>query len=238
MDINSLVVRPHRPVRARIIAGTAVLAILVAGWLLFEYGRYQAGYDLIEVLDEQQLLQEEIDSLNRALSEQREKSAIMERSSQIDRQANTVVKGSVLDLQNEILELKAELAFYRGIVAPDEGKVGVRIQSLKLFGAGAQRHFRYNLMLTQVLKGSRLARGKVVMVVDGLEDGAPRRLSLKAVIVSGKADPKYRFKYFQSIEGELKLPDNYVPQSVTIDVVPSSNRLPKVSKSFEWVTEG
>src|SRR5262245_60154846 len=59
-----LVVKPHRPRQARLLAGTVAVAALVAGFLLFEYGRHQGGYDTLTARAEQEQLRTRITELS------------------------------------------------------------------------------------------------------------------------------------------------------------------------------
>ena len=236
-SLGPLVVREHRPWRLGVIILLILALLATCGWLLFEYGRMRAGFDHAQANKREQLLKDEVNARELEIKELREHSAIMERSSQIDREANTVVKVSVVELQNEILELKEELAFYRNIISPNETQAGIRIQSLKLIGGGEERRYRYNLMLTQVLKNQRLALGRVKVSIDGLQEGSPRRLDIKEIQQQGSDKLAFRFKYFQSLEGEVKLPEDFIPQTVNVDVIPKGRRLQRVNRTFEWLTQ-
>src|SRR3546814_11615365 len=61
------------------------------------------------------------------------------RSSEIDTQACVAVRKSLTDLQAETSELREQVAFYRGIAAPDQERAGVRVQEVRLSKASGDR---------------------------------------------------------------------------------------------------
>jgi len=65
-------------------------------------------------------------------------------------------------------------------VSPREASRGLRLQSFTLEPNGP-RSWRYKVVLTQVLKNDRLARGTVRLKVDGLQGGNPRSLELASL---------------------------------------------------------
>lgn len=234
--MSSLVVRPHRPWRDRLIIGGAVVAVLLSGWGLFEYGRARAGFDTLSAQAEQTKLQQHVQELQQQVTQLREEKAILERSAQIDRKAYKDLENTVTGLQSEISEYKGELAFYRGIVSPRDAQQGLRVESFEVAANGVENGFRYKLVLTQVLKSDRLARGKIALEVEGLQDGQNKVLSLQDIAADDNKALSFNFKYFQNFEGDIKLPAGFVPLRVVIKVDPYGNA-DKVEKNFDWPVE-
>ena len=79
----ALVVKSHHPWRTRILILLVLLALLLSGWSLFEYGRFSAGYDSIEIENEHVVLLDHVDKLEEQIEGLREEKAILERASQI-----------------------------------------------------------------------------------------------------------------------------------------------------------
>ena len=57
---------------------------------------------------------------------------MLERNSQIDDDASSQLKETLAQAQNEVLELKKELSFYKSIVAPEQGSRSLAIQTIQL----------------------------------------------------------------------------------------------------------
>lgn len=234
--MNKLVVRKHNPKHQ--LAFFSLAVILGVGLLygLFEYGRHRAGYDLVlvnrsmnELREYNRQLQAELDSMRLAKS-------VLETGKEIDDQASESVRTELKDLQRELLELKEELAFYRGIVSPKEASQGLYIQTFNITKNDEERSYRYKLVLTQVLKNDRHVSGKIDVVIEGImeDDGRQEQIRLRDVTVSKNRDLEYRFKYFQSFEGDMKLPTGFVPIRVIVTVKPSYRSQEQIEKVFDW----
>lgn len=231
-----LKVKQHHPWKTRILLGLGLVALLVGGWSLFDYGRYLAGYNSAEVDLERVELLGTVDALRREIEDLREQKAQLERAAQIERQAYTELDNNLKALQGEILELKEELAFYRGIISPRDASRGLRLQNFSIEPQGPQ-HYRYKVVLTQVHKNDRLARGRVRLEVEGLQGGVPKTLNLAALSAKPVKELSYRFKYFQKLEGELKLPPGFQPLRATARILPGGRKQDVIEKTIDWPTQ-
>ncbi len=227
---STFIVKPYDPWRRWVSTLLILLALAGAGWLLHELGVWRAGFDNARLNNSLIGARADVDQLRETVEDLRERLAIAERGGQVDKQANEIARSGLKELQDELLELKEELAFYRGIVAPDEERSGIRIERMRL--SGALPKFRYNLMLTQVLKSAKQTSGQIEVNFDGLQNGALKSYSLKEL--SKKPSTSFKFKYFQNLEGELTLPNGFTPSGVNIEVVPQNKRADRVTKSYEW----
>ncbi|KPK40453.1 MAG: hypothetical protein AMJ69_02380 [Gammaproteobacteria bacterium SG8_47] len=232
--MNRLVVRPQAPWRSRLIVTLAAVAIVVGGWSLYEYGRFQAGFDSAQAVRSRAELIDRQAQLEAQLTALREEKALLERASQIDRQAQSDVNESIRSLQDEVLELKEELAFYRGIVSPQDDSRGLRLQSFRIERAGSGRSYRYKVVLTQVLQNDTVARGSVLLTVSGTADGRERQLALVDLTADGVKELNYRFKYFQNLEGDMVLPKGFKPLRATVKVIPSARNSDPIEETFDW----
>ena len=134
-----------------------------------------------------------------------------------------------------MLELREELAFYRSIVSPSKMEPGLKIQAFQLERGEAEGEFHYKLVLTQVRGNNRIARGSVEIRVSGTQGGEPKELTL-AQMVSGTEELKFSFKYFQSVEGTLKLPAGFQPLKIDLKVDTTTRELEDIETSYEWNT--
>ena len=226
--MTRLVVKHHRPARTWIaIAGVAV-AVLAAVYGAFVYGEYRSGFDrqaagaLQDVLDQAQ-------EDNAALKEQ---IAVLERQRDVDASSNQQVQQTLQELQRKLTDEQEQLAFYRGIVSPAAGEEGVRVESLKFLGGGAPRLYHYRLVLIQVRTREMRISGSVTVHIYGVEDGKPVILDARDLAPGDKPSYGFAFQYFQSLEGDLFLPQGFVPGRVEVSVH-ESGRDP-AQQDFDW----
>ena len=231
-----LKVKPHNPWKTRVFILLGALALGVGGWSLFDYGRYQAGYDSHEADLERLRLVALLDELYEQIEELREQKAQLERAAQIERKAYNELDTNLKVLEGEILELKEELAFYRGIVSPRDASRGLRLQKFSLEPNGL-RSYRYTVVLTQVLKNDSLARGRVKLFVEGLQGNEMKTLDLAALSENSVKELDYRFKYFQNLEGDVVLPRGFKPMRAMAQILPGGRQDDMIEKTIDWPTK-
>lgn len=235
MKSPQLIVHEHDPLKRWILLVALVFAVIAGGFLIYDYGRSRANLDLVSLESERELMSEQIKMLNIELEDLQQKLVASRRSSEIEKQAYSVVDASLRDLQSEILELKEEVAFYRSIVAPKESARGLRIQRFKIIPAAREKMFRYKLVLTQVIKNNRITTGTVTIQVEGVENGKHRTMDLGELSIDKQKKLPFKFKYFQSFEGDLIIPDGFVPSRVNVKV---RSKKVTLDKTFGWSDSG
>ena len=107
----------------------AALALLVV-YLTFEFGRIQAGHNILDAAAERRDSGQQIAGLEAEIRTLREEVALLEMQRTIEAEAYSEVEMSLVDLQAKIQEQRDAIAFYRGIVSPSDGGAGLRVQDL------------------------------------------------------------------------------------------------------------
>lgn len=224
-----LVVHEHDPLKRGVLIALLVVVLIGLGFLVYDYGHSRADYDYDSVREQNTVLHQKVSDLVSEIEKTRDDLVTSRSGNKVDKLAYKEVDSSLRDLQAEILELKEEVAFYRSIVAPRESARGLRIQRFNVTPSG--KGFRYKLVLTQVIKNSRVTRGKVEMQVEGIRKGKLVKINLTSLSAKGQKQLDFRFKYFQNFEGSLIIPKDFTPSRVHIKVASSSVTL---NKTFPW----
>ncbi len=228
-----LVVHERDPIKRGLLIALIIFVTMASGYLLYDYGHSRSDYDFTALQVQRGELQDEINRLLTQVENTRDDLVANQRSTEIEKLAYAEVNSSLGELQSEILELKEEVAFYRSIVAPRESSRGLRIQKFDIVALGQKNNFRYKLVLTQVIKNTRITRGNVVMQIEGVNGGKSKQINLTSLSAKAQKKLDFRFKYFQSFEGDLVLPKGFIPSRVHVKV--SSNRV-TLEKTFAWPT--
>ncbi len=231
MKSGNLIVKSNHPLR-RFIKPAIGVVILLCAWMGYQYGLVQAGYKGAEVSEERDLLNERIDTLLKERKQLNEQLTTLKRTQAIDREAYDEVRDNLKSLQEEILELREEVDFYRGIVSPSERMAGLNIQTFKIEPAGEEHLYHFNLVMTQVLNNDRFVRGVVNVFVQGVQDGEPQSLEFEDISPNKSVTTSFRFRYFQQMEGDVRLPEGFVPRVINVEIAPKGRK--KISKSFTW----
>lgn len=235
LDARQLIVKAHQPWRRWLVLTLLVLGLPVAGWGLFDYGRTRAGFDSAEAGRRQVELQGALDRFRDTNEALRQQVVTLEQAKEIDRKAYAEINQNLVSLQGEILELKEEVAFYRGIVSPDKaGMSGVRVQSLQLRANGLPRGFTYKLVLTQLDKEAKTVKGSVRIRLQGLKNNAPIEIPMARLAGRDGDNFNFKFKYFDKQEGDIILPDVFVPTRVVVEVVTESPKSAHSEAAYTW----
>jgi uncharacterized protein DUF6776 len=214
-----------------------VLFALVAGYLVFEYGRISAGYNTVDATNDRGELVAHINTLDDEIEVLKQEVALLETHREIDREAYKEVEISLIGLQSKIVEQQDAIAFYRGIVSPADGKPGLRVQDFKLTRGGEEREFNLRLVLVQAMKHDRKVSGDVSVSVEGSEDGELKSYALTDLLPAD-ADSAwpFSFRYFQDFDRQLVLPDGFTPERVHVEVRSRTRSISSIEESFAWAT--
>lgn len=210
--------------------------VLVAGaYLCFELGRYEAGYSLLDQRHQSENYNERLHKQAAEAEELHRQLAILKTSREIDKETYSQVEATLSDLQSRIQSQEEELAFYRGIVSPQDGVPGLRIQSLEVVPTDKERHYSLRLVLVQAIVHRRRMSGAVKLRFQGSLNGQMVSYGLNDLAAPDSGnDMTYAFRYFQGLESELVLPVGFEPDRIDVEVVPGEARADHVNQSFEW----
>lgn len=228
---GQLVVRYHTPLRRRaLLVGWALLSLaLIYG--AYELGRYRAGYDMLSAARQRSALHAQVRELQVENGTLRRDKASAQLNREVSQRSYADVEKMVADLQAQLLRQREEVAFYRGIVSPEDGIGGLRVQRFQVVPAEVERHFKLRLVLVQSLRQNTVASGSVELEVSGLRGQEAVRLALPAIAQAHDSLP-FSFRYFQDLEQEVELPADFEPHSVEIHV--RSSHSPELRESFPW----
>ena len=92
----------HSPVRFWATRAVIVIVAVVGGYLVYEFGRIQAGYDLVDAASERRAYAERINGLEDEISALKEQVALLETHRDIDLDSYREVEASLTELQAKI----------------------------------------------------------------------------------------------------------------------------------------
>ena len=230
--------RSHMPGTGRSVGFRAAIgvAVLVGGYLLFEFGRLQADYNIVDAIAEKQDLYDEIAGLEDQIVALKQEVALLETHREIEREAYQVVEANLTDLERKIQEQSDAIAFYRGILSPKDGGRGLKVQDLKLTEGKDDRHYNVRLVLVQVMQHDRSVKGRVDLSLDGALNGVATTYKLEQLLPEdGSSNWPFAFRYFQDFDRELVLPEGFTPEKINVEVISSTKSISSVKQSFDWL---
>ncbi|HEY3487219.1 MAG TPA: DUF6776 family protein [Gammaproteobacteria bacterium] len=204
--------------------------------MIFEYGRQRGGYDSVQARQDIEMLSEQISILDARIDELMSENAQLASSSEIDATASKQVSENLSELNDEMLELKEELVFYRSLLSPAELQPGLQILGIQMIKDGGSNAYNYKIVLTQRHNGSQLATGDVNVQLNGIQAGTKTQLDLMEVTASRDNEMSFHFKNFQSLEGRLVLPEGFQPKDILVNVNPTTRGIKQIERTYDWNT--
>ena len=225
--------KPHRkPVWTYLISA----ALLVSGgYLLYELGRQQGGYSVLDQRREREGAVQTLIERNATIEDLRQRLTVLSTAREIDRETYAQVEMNLSQLQARIQAQEEELAFYQGIVSPEDGAAGLRIQALEVTPTDSEQRYTLHMVLVQAIIHDQRVAGIVKFNIAGTRAGEPLEFELADLTVDGESgEIAYGFRYFQGLDKELVLPVGFEPDRIDVEISPREPRGQKVSQSFPW----
>ena len=171
-------------------------------------------------------------SLREQLEQAQQQVATLGRSDQISRDANRDLQGTLAERDEEIAGLRADVAFYERLVGATAQRRGLTVHAIRMQPQnGTAWHFASTL--TQNLNRGGTSAGRVTLSIEGTRNGRLQTLDWGALRQQKDAPGvEYSFKYFQQVEGDVFLPEDFTPVRVTVRLTPRSGAT--VEESFTW----
>jgi hypothetical protein len=234
---GKLVVRAYAsPKRRAWLLGTAgALAALVL-YGMFELGRYDAGYRVIDSVRGAWTASSRLHGLEVENARLRNELAASDVGRRIDRESYKQVQRSVGDMQSQIARLTQDLSFYRGLVQPDS-LVHVKVQQMQIVPQTAGR-FDLKFVLMQTGKPDNMVAGTLAIVIDGLLGGKPQSLKLADVSVDRRGGLAYSFRYFEDYDEAVQLPPGFEPTRINVELFSARDSTHGFRQAFVWKAQG
>jgi hypothetical protein len=232
---GAFVIRQHPTWRRRALLIGTILGGIVALYLMYEWGRFEGGYSKFADIQRRREIAAKVESLERENERLRAEVAAADLARSVDDKAYAAVEKNLADLQAQVLKHREQLTFYRGIVSPEDGIGGLRIQRFQVLPGATERQYRLRLVLVQSMRQETVVSGAVVVQIEGVRDNRPLQLTLPqagATVARADGQLPFQFRYFQNLEQDIVLPEGFEPRAVNVEV--RSARLDPVRESYPW----
>jgi hypothetical protein len=235
---HEMVVVPYRPLYRTVIFFVFLLFMAALSWLTYEYGMSQGIELKVAVVQERDEIRVQLEEARITIQSMRSEIADLKLGEEVDALATEDVRKTVESLQTRIAQLNEEILFYKGVMAPSVGEKGLRIERLKVQKTTVPDRFKYSLRLTQVVDKHEYVQGGVRINFKGLEGQSEKEFKLSDLDKTRQEAIRFRFKYFQNIDGELTLPQGFEPREVMIVAQPTGGNAQRLEKKFDWQLTG
>ena len=213
--------------------GVGLVLLLLAG--MFLLGRIYQSQELSQLRFDLEIMGGRAAELENRNADLVKRNALLQETSKIEHDAYEKSRLSQLKLQNSLLELKEQLVFYQGIVSPEQLTLGINLQSFDLNKKNDNGLYSYKLVLSKRGKSDQFVKGDFDLVVKGVQDEQQIDFVLKQLKPDyAEKDVEYSFRYFQVLDGDLLLPDQFEPYDIELTFNPTTKKIKSFSETISW----
>ena len=235
---HEMIVVAHRPLQMVSMFCVFVGVIAALCWLTYQTGKDEGLAMKVAVVKERDRIRSQLDDTRKTMDDIRRENADLRLGEEVDSRATEEVRQTVEVLQGRIAQLDEEILFYKGVMVPNVGDRGLRIERLDMQNTAVPNRFRYRLLLTQVVDKHDYVQGGVKISLEGLDGQMEKHLSLGELDSSQPESIRFRFKYFQNVDGELTIPLGFEPREVKIVAQSSGRNAQRLERTFDWQLKG
>jgi hypothetical protein len=225
-------VRTHVAWYWRWLGYIALGAVVVGiGWTTYDYGMELAGFRQSESERTLARLNQEIAQRDTQIRELRSQVAAAERQQQIERATYGDLAKQVKALSEENAGLREDLAFFQSLMVAGGKEGAISVNRFRLQPEASPGEYRYRLLLVQSGQRVKDFQGSLQFVLNLEQGGRKFVQTLPPENEKSVKDYQVSFKFFQRVEGTLKLDPGAVVKSVQIRVFENGSVAPKLSQT-------
>lgn len=190
-----------------------LLGIFVA--LLLTYPATKSGASLRKELIEQTQM---------TRTQERENELLQLRLEEVQR-STRLLQDDLLAIRKELLERERDVTFYRGLLSPEELERGFKLHTVSLFATDKADVYEYEVVVAHVDGRGKKLSGRLELALNPAEKvfaveldikGEKKYVDSQAIEFKDKIVHRLGFRFFQRVSGEIKLPENFEPDTITV----------------------
>ncbi len=159
-------------------------------------------------------------------------------SAEVDRQSMEDLRQLVMTQKAQLNASERDLKVYKDLLSPSvkTNPLGISFGVFTVLPLKEKNHFNYSLTVQKLSTKEADFSGSLEFRVIGLQGDKSLQLSLYQISsqVTVPSIP-LSFKYFQTLEGDMSLPVDFVPQSVELVVKTQDKKAPPlITAELDW----
>jgi cell division protein FtsB len=223
----------HRPVRQMFIYLLLMASVIALVWVSYWFATYRAAQTMLTP-DQATQLRAESAQLKTQVEDLRQQVVKYEMTLDVDRQASNDIRQQALLQRQKIDALKRDIAVYRMMTSKKNNNpmgIGFGIFSVvpQLVDGAAGSLYKLRLTVQKLAEGETEFSGKLQFLVVGTRAGKEEKIPLYQLVEPDETgatlteEIPVKFKFFQKIEAQLHLPDDFSPVRVELQVAADAN---------------
>ena len=210
----------------KVLVAIALMAVsLAVGLVVGQWSGKEAVLQNGALLQRLNALEGLQQSLERELAASKLAADVQEQAAQELQQRLTQLLGEKVELENAV-------SFYRDLMEVGAKKEGLRVASFTVLATNTPQIFQFSILVTQIAEKRKYVAGDIQLKVIGILQGGRQEVIFDAKNAVVGFPLKLRFKYFQDLVGQIRLPSDFIPERVSISV--QQNGKKTAGADFEW----
>ncbi len=213
--------------------------VLIAGLVIFL--AYRNGYWLFNHDIENSQLNTrnaKLGQLHQGFDQLKKELIALSQENAVQQATNKALNRKLLMIEDELTATRKKQLLYADILSSDDLNKGLHIRHFdmrKKANNQGKRRYHYTVILSQAKGGKKIIKGQYVIRITGTEKGKTLSYTHRDLAADGiEAERKFSLKYYQSLEGDIVLPDDFKPNKVTLWIIPKNRQLKTQRKAYQW----
>ena len=213
----------NRP--AKMVLGIFVFAVLMIGIIYFQARAHIENADL------------KVERHNNDKKDLLRKLAAAEVASEILRSSQLSMRQMVEQQQIQNAEQEKELDFYRQLMTSDGKREGLELNSYVIKPADERNIYDYQFTFVQYAKKHLVLKAELSITVEGKSLLEKSSYNFSELIKPEDGFGKLRFKYFQKVEGQIILPEGFIPSELVVSAKIHKKKSKAWQRKLNWNVE-
>jgi len=232
---RKLVIKHHSPLHIVAVIVISCTVIIITTWVVLDESQWSYIKSSLTEAKKNKELWQENQVMNNTIITLEDRIIMLERTAQVERQTVVMLQGEMIKQQDEVFKLRKELEFYQGIMSSAGESMGLNIQGLRIEETSQPRSYYFKLILTHVSKSDKIAAGKLSILLEGVQDDAPRTIDIRELTLTKSLSLVFKFSSFERIEGSIMLPDGFVAHRVIVRARQEGRKTtPEMERICDW----
>lgn len=205
--------------------GGVFLVALSLFFSMFIYYTYAISTDSPKStgnLQQNKQLQTEMEGLKTTVSQ-------LQTENKVKSEAIKVLQQSLLDSEQKQHKLQAEINFFESLLSNSDNKKGLRVfrSSVEI----NQDLAVLTLVLAQKITKAQEKSGTIDLKLKGIVGEKSKTINLSKDFSLNR---QFKFKYFQILKFSIKLPEDFNPTALLVNLYSKDNKPKNISQQFNW----
>ena len=232
---DKLILVKHEPGIKRKRRLIFLTGIVVIGALSFVLGDFQIRHRFNIQTEQLDLLSEKFSEIRDSEIALRQQVANLQSGREIDNLAKQDIQNTIREYKTQISQLEKDVSFYQNIMAPSDNARGLQVQKVDIQPSTTPNRFDYKIVLAQVADNKAYVHGVVAVNFIGMRADKKEIIPLRNISEQQtELGIKFKFKYFQDIEGDLVIPEDFEAESIQVVAQSKGKKASRLEQSFEW----